>query len=148
MTIGRIEATIKITALPDDARTVDGKVTFAINVGPCVVRIALKPKTFAKLTEAAATWPTGWGASLTGKIGEVAPGQLVLTEVGVTCYCKKPKDALAVASPAAVPVPAATHSPPPAAPPPSPAPSTLANAYRRAHASQPIVEYRRPFRGP
>ena len=135
-TPGRLALEFKIDRLPDDAKLVNGKMTFTIAADGRVFYFTVKQKTYSRLTEAAKVW-ANWGASIKGRLGPPHSGGFAVEDAGVATYEKKPK---ATAAEAAT-EPAKPSAPTPIRPtaPPRPAPPRPTPTPRPA---QPIVEYK------
>lgn len=91
-TPGKLDVTIKITAIPEDVTTdANGWKSFHIACGEGVrVAVRVRPKLWNKLTQGAAVWPL-WIASLTGGIGKRTDDGFELTEPGIQVFERKPK---------------------------------------------------------
>jgi hypothetical protein len=109
-TPGKLEVTIKINELPTEVTTTkNGWKEFRLDCGGRTVTVALRPRMWNKIAEAAAAWPL-WLAAISGQMGQsVGPG-FVLVEPAVQVFERKAKEPQA-AEPGA----------PPAAPEPKPA---------------------------
>jgi hypothetical protein len=88
---GKLELTVKITQLPADVATVaNGWKEFGVDCNGREVTITLRPKMFAKLTEAAAKFPE-WTAAIAGQLGPATARGFALLEPNVQVFERKPK---------------------------------------------------------
>src|SRR5262245_60991329 len=89
---GKLELTIKMNVLPTDV-SIDknGWKSFVVDCDGHTVQIAMKPKVFAKLTDAAANWPQ-WVAAIAGSMGPRTETGFVLLEPNVQVFERKPKE--------------------------------------------------------
>lgn len=88
---GRLELTVKFSALPKPLAVRDGmKVGFQTE-GAVVVAV-LSPKVWRKLEQAARNWPS-WQGILTGQLDRQEDGALVLKQPVLQVFEKKPKPA-------------------------------------------------------
>jgi hypothetical protein len=90
-TPGKLDVTIKITAIPEDVTTdANGWKAFVLACDGTRVRVRVRPKLWNKLTQGAASWPL-WIASITGGIGQRSEDGFELTEPGIQVFERKPK---------------------------------------------------------
>ena len=88
---GKLEVSIKINQLPEEVTTnKNGWKVFRLDCGGRPVEVALRPRMFTKLTEAAANWPM-WVASITGTMGASIGQGFHLLEPAVQVFERKPR---------------------------------------------------------
>jgi len=88
---GKLELMIKLNALPTEVATdKNGWNAFVVDCAGCAVTVTMRPKVFAKLTDAAAKWPQ-WVAAIAGQMGPATPAGFVLLEPNVQVFEKKSK---------------------------------------------------------
>jgi hypothetical protein len=88
---GKLELTLKINVLPTEVQTENnGWKSFVVDAEGREVTLTMRPKIFAKLTEAAAKWPS-WVAAISGSMGSTTPRGFVLLEPNVQVFEKKTK---------------------------------------------------------
>jgi hypothetical protein len=153
MVKGRFEVTVKFNELPDAKQDKDGWSTFEISAGDRVITIALGPKVWSRLVQAAKEW-TQWVAVVTGKLGKVGMGGFVLDDPGLQVFEKrveKGKPSTLSATPVAVP-PVSLSVPPEPTVPPEPSvparpsvPMAMSTTSRmtRSTPSAPLVVWKR-----
>jgi predicted metalloenzyme YecM len=91
MVPGKLECTIKITQLPAEAEVSTDKhgwKHFHIDCEGHSVLVALRPRMFQKITEAAKQWPL-WLAAITGRMGQVQGQGFQLEEPSVQVFERK-----------------------------------------------------------
>ena len=87
---GKLEISIKINALPDDVITTkNGWKEFKLDCGGRIVTIALRPRMWGKIEQAAKDWPL-WLAAITGLMGQSVGTGFVLHEPSVQVFERKP----------------------------------------------------------
>jgi hypothetical protein len=92
MTTGKLEVTIKINELPTEVTTTKaGWKEFKLDCGARTVTVALRPRMWTKLTEAAANWPL-WLAAISGQMGPAVGEGFVLVEPAVQVFERKAKE--------------------------------------------------------
>jgi hypothetical protein len=93
MTIpGKLEVAIKINQLPTEVTTTkNGWKEFKLDCGGRTVIVALRPRMWNKLTEAAANWPL-WLAAISGQMGQSIGQGFVLVEPSVQVFERKAKE--------------------------------------------------------
>jgi hypothetical protein len=104
-TPGKLEVTIKINELPSEVGTnKHGWKEFKLDCGGRIVSVALRPRMWTKLEEAAKQWPL-WLAAITGVMGQSVGTGFVLQEPAVQVFERKPRPepTAAPAEPAAAP---------------------------------------------
>lgn len=101
---GKLEVTIKINQLPSEVTTnKNGWKEFLVELGARSAQVALRPRMWAKLEEAAAKFPH-WIGVISGQMGEdLTKGCFRLLEPNLQVFEYKPK--------AAAPQPAAGAEP-------------------------------------
>jgi hypothetical protein len=110
---GKLEVSIKINQVPTDVTTdKNGWKRFRLDCGGRPVDVALRPRMWNKITEAAAQWPL-WVASITGTMGASVGQGFVLVEPAVQVFERKPRPEAGDGAPA--PVEAAPAEPKPSA---------------------------------
>lgn len=88
---GKLEVTIKINQLPDEVTTdKNGWKRFRIDCGGRPVDVALRPRMWTKIEEAAKNWPL-WLATITGTMGQSVGQGFVLAEPAVQVFERKPR---------------------------------------------------------
>jgi hypothetical protein len=93
MTPGKLEVTIKINELPTEVTAnKNGWKEFVLDCGGRVVTIALRPRMWTKIEEAAKQWPL-WLASITGQMGKPNGAGFELLEPAVQVFERKTKPA-------------------------------------------------------
>jgi hypothetical protein len=99
-TPGKLDVTIKITAIPEDVTTdANGWKSFYLACDGTRVRVHVRPKLWNKLTQGAASWPL-WIASISGGIGKRTEDGFELAEPGIQVFERKAKPDPAAAPPA------------------------------------------------
>jgi hypothetical protein len=95
MTIpGKLEVAIKINQLHAEVTTTkNGWKEFKLDCGGRTVTVALRPRMWNKLTEAAANWPL-WLAAISGQMGQSIGQGFVLVEPSVQVFERKAKEPL------------------------------------------------------
>ncbi len=89
----RVELTFKFNAFPNDAKELpEGWMQLDLNCDGHRFLVPLRPKAWNRLVEAQKTWPQ-WIAVVTGKIGSVEQGAVIVAEPGLQVFEKKPKSA-------------------------------------------------------
>ena len=93
-TPAKLELTLKISALPDDARPAKNdwtRFTVQDEASGVTFDIVCRPKVWNKLVQAQAEWPV-WAATITGTLGNKtsATGYL-LNEPAIQVFERKPK---------------------------------------------------------
>jgi hypothetical protein len=91
-TEGRLELTVKISTLPTPKPIKDGWQTIVLKCDSITLEATVRPKVWAKLTQAAKDWPQ-WVAAITGKVGQLNGTHIVLAEPAIQVFEKKPKAA-------------------------------------------------------
>ena len=105
---GKLELTIKLNALSTEVTTdKKGWKVFVIDCAGRAVTVTMRPKVFAKLTDAAAKWPQ-WVAAIAGQMGPTTPAGFVLLEPNVQVFEKRSKAAAETPTETAPSVPAPT----------------------------------------
>jgi hypothetical protein len=69
----------------------NGLKTFTVDCDGIAVTTTMRPKTWAKLEEAAAKWPS-WVAAIAGKLGPLEGAGITLLEPAVQVFERKPKE--------------------------------------------------------
>ena len=88
---GKLELTIKISALPADVTTnKNGWKEFRVDCDGRLVSVTLRPRMWSRLTEAAAAWPQ-WSAAITGQMGAAIGHGFALAEPAVQVFERKPR---------------------------------------------------------
>lgn len=88
---GKLELTIKLNALPTEVATdKNGWKVFVVDCDGRAVTLTMRPKVFAKLTDAAAKWPA-WVAAIAGQMGPATATGFALLEPNVQVFEKKLK---------------------------------------------------------
>jgi hypothetical protein len=135
-TPGKLEVTLKINQLPTEAITTkNGWKEFKVDCGGRSVTVALRPRMWNKLTEAAESWPL-WLATISGQMGPSIGHGFVLAEPSVQVFERKDKDGPPPAGEAVV----AEVAPAPAPLAPSPRAVVPVVAERRVRARPRTVE--------
>lgn len=86
----KLELTFKLSSMPKSTLIGNHKV-FCLDVGSSIVTVAVKPKVFKRIEEAAEQWHN-WIAVITGVIGDKTVKGFILERVGVSCFEKKLKN--------------------------------------------------------
>jgi len=90
-TPGKLEITIKINELPTEVTTnKNGWKEFKLDCGGRIVSVALRPRMWTKIEEAAKQWPL-WLAAITGQMGQSVGTGFVLVEPAVQVFERKAK---------------------------------------------------------
>jgi hypothetical protein len=90
-TPGKLEITIKINELPTEVTTTKaGWKEFKLDCGGRVVTVALRPRMWIKIEEAAKAWPL-WLAAINGQMGQSTGTGFVLVEPAVQVFERKAK---------------------------------------------------------
>ena len=111
-TPGKLEVSIKINQLPAEVTTTKaGWKEFTLDCGGRTVTVALRPRMWNKLTEAAANWPL-WLAAISGQMGPSVGQGFVLVEPSVQVFERKTKEP----PPGAAETETTPPKPPPTAP--------------------------------
>lgn len=101
-TTGKLEVTIKMHEMPTEVTTTPhGWKQFTLDCGGRPVLIAVRPRMWIRLEEAAKSWPL-WVASITGQMGAAHGKGFVLSEPALQVFERKARAAEA---------PAATEAP-------------------------------------
>ena len=118
---GKLEVSIKINQLPEDVATnKNGWKVFRVDCGGRPVEVALRPRMWNKLAEAAAAWPM-WVASVSGTMGAPLGQGFILNEPAVQVFERKPRpEAAPGATPGEAPAGEAPAGEAPAAEAPKP----------------------------
>jgi hypothetical protein len=88
---GKLEVTIKISELPADVTTnKNGWKEFRIDCEGRPVAVALRPRMWTRITDAAAAWPE-WVAAISGRMGAPLGQGFVLIEPAVQVFERKPR---------------------------------------------------------
>jgi hypothetical protein len=92
-TPGKLELSIKINQLPTEVTTnKNGWKEFKLDCGGRTVSVALRPRMWNKIEEAAKSWPL-WLAAITGGMGQSQGTGFMLSEPAVQVFERKPKEA-------------------------------------------------------
>lgn len=91
MPTGKVEVTCKFSELPAVETTANGWKQFVVaDAAGNEITITMRPKFYAKIEQAAASWPA-WVAAVVGKIGTRTEKGFTLDEPAVQVFEKKPK---------------------------------------------------------
>ena len=108
---GKLEVSIKINQLPPEvATTKNGWKEFKLDCGGRIVSVALRPRMWNKIEQAAKDWPL-WLAAINGQMGQSVGTGFVLVEPSVQVFERKAKE----------PTPTPADPDPEGGPPPVPA---------------------------
>jgi hypothetical protein len=89
LTPGKLEVMIKINQLPTEVtENKNGWKQFQLDCGGRIVSIALRPRMWNKIAEAAANWPL-WLAAISGTMGPSAGQGFTLNEPSVQVFERK-----------------------------------------------------------
>jgi hypothetical protein len=92
MTPGKLDVVIKINQLPTEVTTTKaGWKEFKLECGGRTVTVALRPRMWNKLTEAAANWPRRL-AAISGQMGQSVGQGFALSEPSVQVFEGKAKE--------------------------------------------------------
>lgn len=92
-TPAKLELTLKLSALPDDARTVKNdwtRFTVQDEASGLTFDVTCRPKIWNKLLQAQAEWPS-WVAAITGGLGGKTQTGYILNEPAIQVFERKPK---------------------------------------------------------
>ncbi|OQW91145.1 MAG: hypothetical protein BWK79_17700 [Beggiatoa sp. IS2] len=86
---GKLEINIKLNALPEKTQMVkNGWQQFVVETGRHKVKLTIRPRTWKKLQQSAASYPS-WIAFVTGKVGSRIKGGFEMTEPAIQIFeCK------------------------------------------------------------
>ena len=88
---GKLEVTIKINTLPTEVTTdKNGWKRFNLDCGGRTVSVALRPRMWTKLEDAAKQWPL-WLAAITGQMGQSQGQGFILVEPALQVFERKPR---------------------------------------------------------